>query len=225
MTSHGQDNDTSDASTVFGIPTVEQLQTDPFMKQVRHAEFVVGLIDEDAGRETDVLMKRLRAQLSHSDGIRGFMVTYLTTAAAAVVGSESDDATIPQALVDAITEQIDPVNDSNDLISLMCMNVIMPTAMITMHQEEELSQQSAVTANRATRLLQAVLKNSNKTVRDAVTTQCEAILAEATAENDAAEDDTVAARKYWKKFFDKWGYQSNERRNIADAIVTVLQVS
>jgi hypothetical protein len=66
--------------TAFGmIPTIEQLRSDPFMKQVRHAEFIVGLFDEDAGRCTNVLMDRLRAQLSQPDGIRGFMVTFLTT--------------------------------------------------------------------------------------------------------------------------------------------------
>lgn len=260
--------------TSFGIPTLEQLQTDSFMKQVRHAEFVVGvLIEEDAGRQTDVLMRRLRAQLSHPDGIRGFMVTFLTSAPADPVAGRGGG--IPEAVVTAVVEQIDPLNDSNEMISLLCMNVIMPTAMVTMHlatvDDDDkdndgnkllLSQQSAMTAARAIRLLQAVLlktqknssgntnknyeqphydhdNNDNDKRNKAITLQCQAILAAATddgvvskrsaAARDDGDDDTTSTavhqrHYYWKKFFDTWGYQSNQLVDISEAMRAVLDV-
>ena len=153
--SNDGDSNIDTGTTIMGIPTLEQLSTDSFMKQVQYAEFITGLIVEDNGRETDVLMNRLRAQLSHPDGIRGFMVTYLTTSTSTTsAGANDSDGTtkdndfiaVPASLIKAIVEQIDPISDANELISLMCMNVIMPTGMMTMQPNEELSQQSAKTA-------------------------------------------------------------------------------
>ena len=246
----GSNSNTIDDSTIMGIPTIEQLRTDSFMKQVRYAEFITGLIEEDNGRETDVLMNRLRPQLSHPDGIRGFMVTFLTTLSATTdktdttTGSSNEDGrvVIPPALIKAIIEQIDPISDANELISLMCMNVIMPTGMITMQPNEEMAQQSATTAQRATQLLKAVLAHcgSNSSsmstseennIRSAIVAQCDAILAVATAEiaSTTASDCTSShyaaneiRQTYWRKFFEKWGYQSQQQSDIADAIRFVL---
>ena len=210
---------------------MEQLRTDSFMKQVQHAEFITGLIQEDNGRETDVLMNRLRAQLSHPDGIRGFMVTYLTTS----TDDSNDSITIPPALIKAIIEQIDPISDKNELISLMCMNVIMPTGMITMQPNEELSQQSAATAKRATLLLKQVLDlgiassdNENKKIRSAIVSQCHAILAVATeashpnVDGSSISTDEDKLQTFWRTFFQKWGYQSQQQSDIAVAMRTVL---
>jgi hypothetical protein len=196
----------------MGIPTVAQLERDPFPEQVRHAEFLVNvLLVEDAGRCTDVAMRRLRAQLSHPAGIRGFMVTFLTTTTAASASTireddnDSDDESIPKAVVQAIVEELGKLdsdtngsksnssnNNGNDLVSLMCTNVVLPAAMITMHADDpELAGQSRGTAKRATRLLQHVLRlalqrqqkqrrdnsnsNSDSTTR-AIRQQCDAIL-------------------------------------------------
>lgn len=212
------------------FPTLEQLRSDPFLKQVRHAEFVVRSLRKggDFGRDDDddtegtegdahaaLTQQRLRAQLSHAAGIRGLMVTFLTAprrrsdrgsdekqAAAAVnpdiangqqdenADDEDDDDDIPAALVAAVLEQIDPVADGNDLVALLGMNVIMPTAMVTLHHDAALSRQSARTAARAARLLTALLRaaaasatfnHRHDAVRAALTVQCEAILAAATA--------------------------------------------
>ena len=227
----GSNSNSVDDTTVFGIPSMEQLRTDSFMKQVQHAEFITGLIQEDNGRETDVLMNRLRAQLSHPDGIRGFMVTYLTTS----TDDSNDSITIPPALIKAIIEQIDPISDKNELISLMCMNVIMPTGMITMQPNEELSQQSAATAKRATLLLKQVLDlgiassdNENKKIRSAIISQCHAILAVATeashpnVDGSSISTDEDKLQTFWRTFFQKWGYQSQQQSDIAVAMRTVL---
>jgi hypothetical protein len=207
------------------IPSVEQLRTDPFMKQVGHAEFMVGLMAEDAGRNTDVLMRRLRAQLSHPDGIRGFMVTFLTVMTSD--GANGENGTTPNSLLTVLLEQVDPFGDSNKLISLMCKNVVMPTAMKTQQTTEELSQQSDFTANRAIRLLKDVLhqcKNGpDQLSYKAILDECHAILSVATVtngnENDICTDTKQAT---WHEFFTKWGYNSQQRSDIAVAIQSVL---
>jgi len=203
--------------SVMGIPTIEQLGSDPFPKQVQHAEFICGLIAEDDDRETDVLMKRLRAQLSHADGVRGFMVTYLT------MKKDKEDSNIPPALLKVLLELIDPKNDSNELINLMCLNIIMPTAMVTTHKDPELAQQSAITAARAMNLMTAVMDVSGKDseAREAVTKQCKAILEMATSKDFSVEGDTEA-QKYWSRIFEQWGYQETQLGDIANAVRMVL---
>jgi hypothetical protein len=202
------------------------LRTDPFIKQVSHGEFMVGLIAEDAGRNSDVLMRRLRAQLSHSDGIRGFMVTFLTTKPSNDTNAENH--IIPNSLITAILEQIDRSDDANDLITLMCMNIVMPSAMKTQQASDELSQQSAYTANRAIRLLKDVLQHckndANQSSYKAIVEQCKAILAVASNsnwnENDICADTKQA---FWHDFFVKWGYKSEQRFDIAESMRYVLQ--
>jgi len=202
---------------VMGIPTLEQLSTDPFIKQVQHAEFICGLLEEDDGRETDVVMKRLRAQLSHEEGVRGFMVTYLT------VKKQKESLDIPPALLKAILEVIDPVEDKNKLIALMCLNIIMPTAMVTTHKDPVLMHQSAITAARAMSLMTAVMDASGKDspTREAVTKQCKAILEMATSQDFNVEGDTEA-QKYWGEIFDQWGYEETQLSDIANAVRVVL---
>ena len=56
-----------------------------------------------------------------------------------------------------------------DLISLACMNVIMPVATATMHKDPILAQSSKRTASRAVKVLMTLLDNS-ETIKN-----CEAI--------------------------------------------------
>ena len=172
------------------------------MKQVSHSEKIVPLLKEEPAEDIE---ERLRAMLSHSDGIRGFFVTYLT-----VVGDDTpaDQSEVPKALVAAMEAA-----DCKDLIPLACMNVVMPTAMITMHTDPELSQQSQKTAERGVRVL-AALKGA-----DDVEKQCNAILAVATDRKDEADADLV---KYWEEFFEKWGYKDIQKRDIEQAIRSVI---
>jgi hypothetical protein len=65
---------------------------------------------------TAILSESIRAQLSHSDGIRGFMVSYLT---ADDDNDDEDDARpIPDVLLDALKRQAE--KDPAQLIPLAC---------------------------------------------------------------------------------------------------------
>jgi len=177
------------------------------MKQVSHSEKLIPLLQKNSNvLEQQELIQRLKAQLSHSDGIRGFFVTYLT---GMDDNTPADQSEIPQALVTAM-EAADPTV----LIPLACMNVVMPTGMISMHQDKELSQQSKKTADRGVRFL-ASIKNKPEVIKT-----CDAILAVATGNQGTVDDDSF---QYWTEFFEKWGYQEEQRRDIAKAIRTVME--
>ena len=185
------------------LPTLEQLSKDPFMQQVQYGSELSNALLEDPGDlPSDGLKDLLRAQLSHSDGIRGFMVSYLT-----VEDSNQESFEVPNILVEALREQAQ--SNPDDLIPLACMlhytyfdslrtlmkfscdspfrifpiyetkvmNVIMPTAMSTMHEQEELRQSSASTAERGLCVLKT-LTGQNPLVED----NARAILAVATGE-------------------------------------------
>ena len=156
------------------FPTLEELSSDPFMKQVSHASEIVTLLGKvETGNKQ--LEEMISAQLSHSDGIRGFFVSYLT----GEEPSPADDDDIPKPLVSAIQEN----KNKKELISLACMNVIMPTAMITMHTDEEMSKSSAKTAARGEIIARALV------AEDEMRNQCSALLA--VAQNEAAESDGI----------------------------------
>lgn len=142
----------------------------------------------------------LQAQFSHSDGIRGFFVAYLTNA---------KDETIPEALGTALRNSI-----SDDLVDLACMNVIMPTGVATMHQSAELQENSRRTATKA----RHVLKYLRTVAPDVVEAQCQAIRA-AALDKDGDDDEKVA---YWNRFFDSYGYKEQQRKDISIAMEQVL---
>ncbi len=120
------------------------------------------------------------------------------------------------------------------------MNVVMPTAMITMHQSEELSAGSARTAERGIRILKAL--------RDYPTVM-ENIKAIVSVANDLEEENVdiklvqvrwrqrlvcktilsgvfsrllIINAKFWTNFFEKWGYTQVQRNDIAAAMDTIL---
>merc|ERR1712046_173631 len=119
------------------------------------------------------LKESLLAQLSHSDGIRGFMVSYLTGEGDDTVADEEE---IPAILYKVLQEQ--GKKNPDELIPLACMNVVMPTAMVTMHQNEEQSASSKKTAQRGIRVWKA-LKTFPESIANA-----QAIRAVATAGKD-----------------------------------------
>jgi hypothetical protein len=97
---------------LFALPTIEQLSNDPFMKQVQYGSELTGeLMNND--NPNDDLGESIRAQLSHSAGIRGFMVSYLTADT-----TPADDQEVPSVLLDALKSQAE--KDPEDLISLAC---------------------------------------------------------------------------------------------------------
>ena len=163
------------------------------MKQVGHSESIVQHLDDEN------IQERLEAMLSHSDGIRGFFVTYLTL--------QQPSAGIPDSLLKAMNTV-----DEKELVPLACMNVVMPTAMITMHQDAELSDQSRTTAERGLAVLLAL---SDKAL---VQRNVRAIAAVAEGRVDA----DIELVEYWTTFFEKWGYQELQKRDIAQAMKALL---
>lgn len=79
-----------------------QVTNDPFMKQVGHGSMIASALSTEASKENEEqITELLSAQLSHSDGIRGFFVSYLTSS------DESEDidevdVDVPSALVAAM---------------------------------------------------------------------------------------------------------------------------
>jgi hypothetical protein len=86
-----------------------QLSTDPFMKQVSHAANIIQLLSEGTLYEVETT-RLLTAQLSHSDGIRGFFVTYLTGDI-----TPADNQTVPSSLQKAMNQV-----DEKELVPLAC---------------------------------------------------------------------------------------------------------
>lgn len=197
---------TSAASSLMrllALPSIEQLSKDPFMKQVAHASEIVPLLS--IGRSEDVALL-LQAQLSHSDGIRGFFVVYLTGQGSNTV---ADAPTMPSPLASVLKN----VADKKDLISLACMNVIMPTAMSTMHNDRTLRQNSSKTADRAV----FILKYLAKLYPEQVKSTCEAIMA-ATRDTESPLGEQAL---YWREFFSNYQYEDQQRKDILSAFASI----
>jgi len=208
--------ESDDDDETVRLPTMEQLSSDSFMKQISYAsEAIVPLLsDVDRDDETTDL---LSAQLSHSDGIRGFFVSYLTGGGGDDDGvtTAADDDVVPAPLREAMAAV-----DAEELVPLACMNVIMPTAMVTMHEDPELSASSARTAERGAKVLGALLE-TNESHAAVVRNNCAAILAVANGEagRDADDDDDdQELLRYWSEFCDKWGYGPKQLEDIAGAV-------
>lgn len=137
------------------LPSIEQLSKDPFMKQVEHGFALTSAllwhqrqqnnkqknISDDCLNESSsssstqqqqqqqllLLQEAIQAQLSHAEGIRGFMVSYLTADE-----SPADDPSeeIPKPLLDALRTRIttqrimksssSAASSDDDLVSLTC---------------------------------------------------------------------------------------------------------
>jgi hypothetical protein len=97
---------------------MEQLSNDPFMKQVEYGLTLTTALNAGSDESTtgNVLQDALAAQLSHSDGIRGFMVSYLTSD-----DSPADQIEIPIPLLQTLeTQMIKDSKTPTELISLAC---------------------------------------------------------------------------------------------------------
>lgn len=195
------------------LPTRAQLASEPFMKQVSYAAEIIPLLGDGGGevgataRDDAQLTELLSAQLSHSDGIRGFFVSYLTVDGAA---ADADDVPVPlrEAMAGA---------DPKELVPLACMNLIMPTAMITMHEDPELSASSARTAKRGAKVLGAILNTDSGA---AVQKNCAAIYSVATGDTEVGDANVAKDDKleYWSEFCMKWGYGPKQLKDIAESV-------
>ena len=82
------------------------------MSQLSHAGEICALLEKEGDAEANTLASDLlAAQLSHSDGIRGFFATYLTSEGAA------DKEEIPEPLVGAMDKA-----DMEVLVPLACVS-------------------------------------------------------------------------------------------------------
>jgi hypothetical protein len=84
------------------------------MKQVQHgAELTNALLGNPNDLSSQDLKELIQAQLSHSDGIRGFMVAYLT-----FEDENQDTFKVPDVLLQALQEQAQ--SNPDELIPLAC---------------------------------------------------------------------------------------------------------
>jgi len=169
------------------------------------------------------IFKILKAQLSHSDGIRGFFVSYLTSPEE-VEGNEIDDIADDDVVVSPTLIAAMEVANKEELIPLACKNIVMPTGMITMHKDPEQSSESRKTAQRGKKVL-ASLRALSSSHNEDIVKSCRAIHAVATSENKDLQKDIDHEEheiKYWTGFFKKWGYENRQKKDIAEAISEFL---
>eukprot|EP00529_Nitzschia_sp_RCC80_P026308 CAMPEP_0113470958 /NCGR_PEP_ID=MMETSP0014_2-20120614/16725_1 /TAXON_ID=2857 /ORGANISM="Nitzschia sp." /LENGTH=344 /DNA_ID=CAMNT_0000363567 /DNA_START=85 /DNA_END=1119 /DNA_ORIENTATION=- /assembly_acc=CAM_ASM_000159 len=242
------------------LPSLESLKKDPFMKQVQHGSILTEELKAlrlsaaaAAAAKTTYLRQALNVQLSHSDGVRGFMVSYLTyeddededdddnSSKEKSSASTRSSFIVPEELLQSviIDRLQDNDDDDDDLVSLMCMNVVMPTAMVTMHTDRELSNSSARTSQRGMGLLRTVLeqeRNDDSADGWGVETNLRGIIQAATSSIENDEEETKNLQppheevderlvNYWNKFFDNYGYQKEQRDGIADAANKILTMN
>lgn len=86
-------------------------------------------------------------------------------------------------LPETLTESMEQLENKEELISLACMNVIMPTAMVTLHKDEELSNSSKMTASKGKKVAGVLMKY------DEMKAQCDAICA--VAKEQATESSNI----------------------------------
>ena len=175
------------------------------MKQVNYASQIVPLLEKDDINTYNCLI----AQLSHSDGIRGFFVSYLTSEN----GENADE--VPKLLIDAIKS----MKDQKDLVKLAIMNVIMPTAMSTMHTDLELRKNSSNTAKRGIQVLQVLADHPD------VLIHCKAIHNVAMSRwvgDTVDEHNNDDLQKYWFEFMENYGYEEKQREDIACVVKQFL---
>lgn len=159
------------------FPDVNQVATDGFMKQLGHASQLIPLLHPQDGKalsddETNYLRDVLFRQLSHSDGIRGFFATYLTSPELLTVDH------VPEVLAEAVTN-----SDTKTMVPLACMNVIMPTAMYSMHQDAELRENAHTTTINGLKILR-LLRGNKEVVRN-----CRAIMIVCQGTGEGPEDE------------------------------------
>jgi len=251
------------ASIIDNLPDSEELSTAPFMKQVQYGSemsnalheltSVTSSITKKSNEEDDcthsiekqknltTMKNLLKTQLSHPDGIRGFMVAYLTSEHN-LGGNDSNnddndnDEADSEILLETLqgllqnsnsetgeeTENKEGQSSDELLVSLMCMNVVMPIAMISMHEDKSLSAASKVTSIRGTRLLKSTMKFS-PSIKKNVHALLEAAVVTTTTATIVSSSSSLI--EYWNEFYDKWGYEDKQKEDIATAMKEILSSS
>jgi hypothetical protein len=147
------------------------------MKQLGHASQIIPLLHpQEEGKtpseeETSALPAVLSRQFSHSDGIRGFFAVYLTSPESLTVDE------VPVILAEAVKNA-----DKKVMVPLACMNVIMPTAMSSIHEDAELKECASKTAVNGIKILRLLKGDSS------VTMNCKAIMSVCRGAGEGSED-------------------------------------
>lgn len=186
------------------LPTADQVSTDDFMKQLGHASQIIPILhpDNEGGSSDDEsaeVLQLLTKQFAHSDGIRGFFAVYLTSPESL----NTDE--VPSVLAEAVKG-----SDMKVMVPLACMNVIMPTAMKSIHQDEELKECASQTAQNGLKILR-LLKGDRDVIQN-----CQAIYQVASNEDVEEESDDLV--EYWEKFFTNYKYGELQRADISQVI-------
>lgn len=238
------------------------------MKQLGHASQIIPLLhpqqenEKISEEDSAALLEVLSRQFSHPDGIRGFFAVYLTSPesltvdevpdvlAEAVRGSDAS-VMVPLACKCFVLNTHDMVHICKmmflinyctllGLLPAKGMNVIMPTAMSSIHKDAELKECAAKTASNGKKIL-SLLKGN-----EVVVSNCKAILSvcQDAGSKDASGDlievslrvfdftylsylrlcksDLISfdilSLQYWEKFFANYKYEDEQKTDIAQAI-------
>ncbi len=188
--------------TMSALPTTAQVSNDDFMKQLGHASQIISVLHPEDGsslpeEESAALLEVLQKQFAHSDGIRGFFAVYLTSPESLTMEE------VPSVLAEAVKGA-----DTKVMVPLACMNVIMPTAMTSIHEDPELKECASKTADNGMKILRLLKGDSD------VISNCKAIYQVSSDEVDGG-DDLI---EYWNKFFTNYKYGPAQKADISRVI-------
>lgn len=213
----------SSSSSSSLLPTVDDVSADDFMKQLGHASRIIPLLhphpitEEEEGADDDdnapsdaLLLEVLSSQFGHSDGIRGFFATYLTSPESLTTAGEDD---VPPILAEAVRGA-----DTKVMVPLACMNVVMPTAMSSIHQDAELKECASKTAANGKKILR-LLKDNDDVIGNcrAITSVCRGLSSSEEGGGSSGGDDHYLV-EYWEKFFVNYKYKDEQKNDIAVAM-------
>lgn len=191
--------------------SVDDIRNSNFLSSAAYAGSLCRAMED--GCHGDEYEHRLAAMLEHSDGVRGFFVTYLTdpTFEAIADSPEGLPAAISSALCASNPEVVAP---------LAVMNLAMPTATALRHESEGNSKAaaaSALTARRAARVLE-VLTSPDAASGPATRATLEAAL-------HAAEKDKEDSDPQWTSFYSRWKYDEEQMTAIRASLDAALTSS
>ncbi len=189
-------------NVMSALPTKAQVSNDDFMKQLGHASQIIPILHPEDGsspseEESAALLEVLQKQFAHSDGIRGFFAVYLTSPESLTMEE------VPSVLAEAVKGA-----DTKVMVPLACMNVIMPTAMTSIHEDPELKECASKTADNGMKILRLLKGDS-----DAIS-NCKAIYQVSSDEVEVG-DDLI---EYWSKFFTNYKYGPAQKADISRVI-------
>ena len=189
------------------LPSLEQVRADSFTEQTFYANTLLHQLvaGSDQTDQSLALQELMTAQLSHRDGMRGFLAVYLTKEESPV-----DLEKMPSSLTQAMKSV-----DMAQLAPLACMNVIRPAAMASWHTDPVLQANSNKTAQRAKKFLSSLRGSMN------VLQNIQAVYAVATG---SVNKDTTQnyMEQFWETVFHESGYDPAQRKAIAAAFASFV---